>query len=135
LALGAGIIGKVKVTSLLLRLSSALLLAAGLSCASGTFKSPPLVYSGEFHPPPKPGSSIANTKQCECRACDPADCCGAERTENTAAAPAECNSSYNFSEKCGITVNTCTPRCYSQVWRVPNQDSCEASRPLVCCEG
>jgi hypothetical protein len=107
----------------------------GLSCAGGSFSSPPLVYSGEFHPPPKPGSSITATKQCECRACDPSDCCGAERTENTDAAPAECNSSYDFSEKCGIRVNTCTPRCYSQVWRVAQDASCAGSRPLVCCEG
>jgi hypothetical protein len=106
-----------------------------LSCASGPPSSPPPVWTGDFHPPAKPGSSITNTKQCECRACDPADCCSAERTESTAQAPAECNGSYTFSDKCGITVNTCTPRCYSQVWRIGIRESCDVSRPLVCCEG
>ncbi len=103
-------------------------------CAGEPARPPPEAWSGFFHPPPKPGASISNTKQCTCRACDPASCCGAEQTESLGPTPAECNSSYTFSEKCGITVQTCTPRCYSQVWRVGNQESCSASRPLVCCE-
>jgi hypothetical protein len=108
-------------------------LAAG--CASEPAQPPPQPWTGFFHPPsPKPGGSITNTKQCECRACDPASCCGAEQTESTAAAPPECNKSYDFPEKCGITVQTCTPRCYQHVWRVSKQESCDASRPLVCCQ-
>ncbi|MES1185730.1 MAG: hypothetical protein ABUL60_18100 [Myxococcales bacterium] len=104
------------------------------ACAGEPAYSQPRPWTGFFHPAPLPGASINNTKQCECRACDPDICCGAEHTESDAPAPAECNSSYTFSEKCGITVQTCTPRCYSQVWRVPKQESCTSSRPAVCCE-
>jgi hypothetical protein len=104
-------------------------------CASGDRPPPPpQAWTGFFHPPPPPGASIGNSKQCACRACEPDSCCGAEQTETQGPAPAECNGSYTFSEKCGITVQTCTPRCYSHVWRVGNQESCSTSRPLICCE-
>jgi hypothetical protein len=111
--------------------------ALGAGCNSAPPAPPPQPWTGFFHPPPKPGSSITNTKQCECRACDPANCCGAEQTELSGPPAPECTTEggdYVFSEKCGITVRTCTPRCYSQVWRVAKQESCEASRPLACCE-
>lgn len=137
-ARAAGIIPRVLVpvlASRCLRLFAALSPLLLPACASGAPGSSPPAWTGDFHPPGKPGGSITNTKQCECRACDPADCCGAERTESSGQAPAECNGSYTFSEKCGITVNTCTPRCYSQVWRVGIKESCDVSRPLVCCEG
>ena len=113
---------------------AALATAFGAGCA-GESASPQPAWTGDFHPPGKPGGSITNFKQCECRACDPGSCCSAEKTENVGTAPAECNSSFTFSEKCGITVNTCTPRCYSHVWRIAKQESCDVSRPLVCCEG
>ncbi|HEY6077181.1 MAG TPA: hypothetical protein VIW29_00165 [Polyangiaceae bacterium] len=92
----------------------------------------PQPWSGFFHPPPKPGASI-DTKQCSCRACDPDSCCQAEQTETAQAPPPECNTSYDFPESCGVVVQSCTPRCYSHVWRVKNQQSCETDRPLVCC--
>jgi hypothetical protein len=121
---------------LLPRAIGLVLLAALGACVSGPPNATPPPWTGDFHPPPsKPGGSIMNTQQCECRACDPSDCCSAERTENAGAPPPECSSSYTFSEKCGITVNTCTPRCYSKVWRISKQESCDVSRPLVCCEG
>ena len=103
-------------------------------CASEPGPSPPAAWVGTFHPPGPPGGSITNTQQCECRACEPASCCRAEQTESSHDAAAECNSSYTFSEKCGIKVQTCTPRCYSHVWRVGKLESCAVSRPLVCCE-
>jgi hypothetical protein len=106
-----------------------------VACAGGAPSASPPAWHGDFHPPGKPGGSIMNTQQCECRACDPSNCCGAEHTENAGTPPPECSSSYTFSEKCGMTVNTCTPRCYSKVWRISKQESCETSRPLVCCEG
>ena len=106
----------------------------GPACASEPSYSRPPPWTGFFHPAPLPGESINDTKQCQCRACDPSSCCGAEATESDGPAPAECNSSYIFPEQCGITVQTCTPRCYSQVWRVAKLESCDTSRPLVCCQ-
>ncbi len=111
-------------------------LALFCTCACGPEPTspPPKPWTGFFHPPGKPGGSITNFKQCECRACDPGSCCSAEKTENLEAAGPEClTNDYNFSVKCGITVQTCTPRCYSHVWRIPQQESCSADLPLVCC--
>jgi hypothetical protein len=110
-----------------------LALAYLCACAGQPNSPPPQPWTGFFHPPGKPGGSISNTKLCECRACDPGSCCSAEQTESTTAASPECNTSYDFSEKCGITVQTCTPRCYSHVWRIPKQESCTTALPLVCC--
>jgi hypothetical protein len=111
-------------------------LALACACAGGPRPTSPSPqpWSGFFHPPShKPGGSITNWQQCDCRACDPSSCCGAEHTESTGAAAPECNANdYDFSE-CGITVQTCTPRCYSHVWRMPKHQSCSADRPLVCC--
>lgn len=114
----------------------ALLLGAGAGCAADAPPTGPESWKGFFHPAALPGQSINNTKQCECRACDPSNCCGAEKTENSGVTPPECNSpsNYEFSDQCGITVQTCTPRCYSQVWRVSKLESCSAARPLVCCD-
>ncbi|HEX2875547.1 MAG TPA: hypothetical protein VHP33_30050 [Polyangiaceae bacterium] len=113
-----------------------LTVGVGAGCAADTPATGPQSWTGFFHPAPLPGHSINNGKQCECRACDPSSCCGAEQTESSGASPPECNSSnsYEFSDKCGITVQTCTPRCYPHVWRVGKLESCSASRPLVCCE-
>jgi hypothetical protein len=110
-----------------------LILLLVIACGGQPSSHAPQPWTGFFHPPAKPGGSITNTKQCECRACDPSNCCSAEKTESTAAASPECNKSYEFSEQCGITVQTCTPRCYSHVWRVSKQASCSESRPLACC--
>ncbi len=110
----------------------ALQLTAG--CSREPSSPPPTPWTGFFHPPGKPGGSITNWKQCSCRACDPGSCCQAEQTESLGALAPECSTSYTFSEKCGITVQTCTPRCYEHVWRVPKQDSCTDDRPLVCCQ-
>lgn len=111
-------------------------LAASSGCAADAPATGPESWKGFFHPAPLPGESIRNGKQCECRACDPSSCCGAEQTENSGVTPAECNSlgNYEFSDKCGITVQTCTPRCYPHVWRVGKLESCSASKPLVCCD-
>jgi hypothetical protein len=104
------------------------------ACGPEPTSPPPQPWTGFFHPPGKPGGSITNFKQCECRACDPSSCCSAEKTENVETAGPECQTNdYNFSDKCGITVQTCTPRCYSHVWRIPKQESCSADLPLVCC--
>lgn len=127
--------GKVPHSSPLLHVVGALLLALG-ACTGEPPPPSPQAWTGFFHPPGKPGGSITNTKQCDCQACDPSSCCSAEQTELSGPPPAECSNtgdSYVFSEKCGITVQTCTPRCYSHVWRVGKQESCGTSRPLVCC--
>jgi len=118
------------------RASLALVIAAavvGSACKSEAPPPPPLAWAGTLHPPGPPGGSITNTQQCECRACDPESCCNAEQTDSQRDTSDECNSSYTFSEKCGIKVQTCTPRCYSHVWRIGKRESCSASRPLVCC--
>jgi hypothetical protein len=109
---------------------------AGTGCTNEAAPSPPpQAWTGFFHPPGPPGGSITNTKQCECRACDPESCCSAEKTEGVGETGAECKSDgYTFADGCGITIRTCTPRCYSHVWRVGNRESCSSSRPLVCCE-
>jgi hypothetical protein len=109
-------------------------MCAAPGCATDAPSATAGTWTGVFHPPGPPGSSITATQQCECRACDPESCCRADRTESVQAATADCNSSYEFSEKCGIQVQTCTPRCYSHVWRIGKRESCAASRPLVCCE-
>jgi hypothetical protein len=111
-----------------------LAVALAVNCGREPISPPPEPWTGFFHPPGKPGGSIANTKQCECRACDPASCCRAEHLESTAPAPPECSNSYEFPESCGITVPTCTPRCYSHVWRVSKRESCDEDRPIVCCD-
>jgi len=122
----------------LLRLTRATLAPLALlvvaSCASDAPTPSAGTWTGILHPPGPPGSSITATQKCECRACDPASCCRADQTENLGPSPPECNGSYVFSEKCGIQVQTCTPRCYSHVWRVGKQESCKTSRPLVCCD-
>lgn len=125
------------------RLASLLAWALGVvvipvtfGCANDVPTPPPQPWTGFFHPPPRPGTSITHTKQCECRACDPANCCGADQTEQSGPPPSECTQegNYIFPETCGITVQSCTPRCYSKVWRVAARESCSDSRPLVCCE-
>ena len=107
----------------------------GAACAADAPATGPDSWKGFFHPAPLPGESI-KSQQCACRACDPSNCCGGEQTENSDVAPSECTASdnYEFSDKCGIKVETCTPRCYSHVWRVGKLESCGASRPLVCCD-
>lgn len=112
------------------------LVLLAVSCGGASPPPPPEPWRGFFHPPPKPGQSITNSQQCECRVCDPESCCRAEQTELSGPASAECtraDGDYVFSEQCGIQVQTCTPRCYLKVWRISKQESCEASRPLVCC--
>ncbi|HYP89207.1 MAG TPA: hypothetical protein VEQ59_13665 [Polyangiaceae bacterium] len=104
------------------------------ACATDPPAPAPLAWAETLHPPGPPGGSITNTQQCECRACDPASCCSAEQTDGAHDTSDECNSSYTFSEKCGIKVQTCTPRCYSHVWRIGKRESCRAARPLVCCD-
>jgi len=119
----------------LIRAALGLLVTTGAAaCAAETPTPSAGTWTGTLHPPGPPGSSITGTQQCECRACDPASCCQAEQTENLSAADPECSHSYVFSDKCGIQVQTCTPRCYSHVWRIGKRESCAASRPLVCCD-
>jgi hypothetical protein len=113
--------------------STSFLLGLAAGCSAEPSATPPKPWTGFFHPPPKPGDSITNRKQCSCRACDPAACCAADDLEDSEAEAAECRSSYEFSDKCGIQVKSCTPRCYSHVWRIPKQESCSDSQPLVCC--
>jgi hypothetical protein len=117
-----------------LRLAAGFLVHLACGCSAEPSATPPKPWTGFFHPPPKPGDSITSRKQCSCRACDPAACCAADDLESTESAAPECSGSYEFSDKCGIQVKSCTPRCYSHVWRIPKQESCNDERPLVCCD-
>jgi hypothetical protein len=93
----------------------------------------PLFGTGVFHPPPKPGASISQTRMCECKACEPSNCCDGPEED---APPATCQDSYDFgsNEACGISVRSCTSRCTRQVWRVNSAEACETRRPASCCQ-
>jgi len=114
-------------------LGISLLLAALLAgCGSSLRSKPsPLFGTGVFHPPPKPGASISQTRMCECKACEPSKCC--EGPDEDAPTPT-CNS-YDFSDPAcgGISISSCTSRCTRQVWRVRTDEACSDKRPLTCC--
>jgi len=92
----------------------------------------PLFGNGVFHPPPKPGASISQTRMCECKACEPSNCCDGPEDD---APPATCGSGDDFSsnDACGLAVRSCTSRCTREVWRVNNAETCAAKRPVSCC--
>jgi len=95
----------------------------------------PLFGSGVFHPPPKPGASISQTRMCECKACEPSGCC--DGPDDDAPPTATCGDSYDFTrnEACGgISIRSCASRCTRQVWRVHSSDSCASKRPASCCQ-
>lgn len=109
-----------------------ILLAGSLAanaCGAPAAKDAPLFGTGVFHPPPKPGGSISQTRMCECQVCDPASCCDGPEDEP---APAECSNGYDFSS-CGGKVSSCVSRCTRQVWRVRASVACEEKRPPSCC--
>jgi len=92
----------------------------------------PLFGTGVFHPPPKPGASISQTRMCECQVCEPSDCCDGPADDTP---PATCGSSGDAQsdELCGIAIRSCASRCTREVWRVNNAESCSAKRPTSCC--
>jgi hypothetical protein len=114
------------------------LLAASLTfafilagCGSRPGVDGPLFGTGVFHPPPKPGASISQTRMCECTACAPSDCCEGPEDD---APPATCRDSYDFSDPaCGVSIRSCASRCAREVWRVKNGEECAAKRPASCC--
>jgi hypothetical protein len=69
---------------------------------------------------------------CSYTACPVRRCCGGETRE---AQRGECKDSHDFSSAgCGLDVQSCTGRCYDEIWRIRLDQSCEASRPSACCE-
>lgn len=96
----------------------------GVSVSGG-----PLFGTGVFHPPPKPGASISQTRMCECRACEPSNCCDDPDDD---APPATCGQDDDFSA-CAISIRSCASRCAREVWRVNNSETCGAKRPFSCC--
>jgi len=91
-----------------------------------------LFGTGVFHPPPKPGASISQTRMCECKACEPSNCCDGPDEDSP---PEVCGSSYDFSQgSCGIQVRSCAARCTREVWRVNSAEACDTKRPLSCCQ-
>ena len=93
----------------------------------------PLFGTGVFHPPPKPGTSISQTRMCECNACEPSDCCDGPADDEP---PPECSYAYEFAENdqaCGISIRSCSSRCAREVWRVKSNEECADKRPASCC--
>ena len=89
--------------------------------------------------PRKPGGSITHTKMCECQACDPGDCCQGDWGE-TGTNGEECKASEDpehneLTMNCGLSVSSCSARCFNHVWRIDVEASCQATTPLVCCHG
>jgi hypothetical protein len=102
---------------------------AAPACGAGTraAKAPPPTYT-------KPGASISHTKLCGCTSCSPASCC--QGTDEGAGASDEgCGENYDFSngKDCGLSVGSCTTRCFREVWRVRDSEACDAKRPPTCC--
>jgi len=119
---------------LLWRLLGVLLTLAMILAGCGTPKASgsPLFGTGVFHPPPKPGASISQTRMCECKACEPSNCCDGPDDDTP---PATCRESYDFSNPaCGISIRSCASRCAREVWRVNNGEACDAKRPVSCCD-
>jgi hypothetical protein len=114
----------------------AVLFALGLvACSSGATQAggqPRLGGGRRWLPvPPKPGASITDTRLCSCRSCLPASCC--EGPDDSPSNGSACDS-YDFSS-CGMSVQSCTSRCFRHVWRVKSSESCSARRPDECCYG
>ena len=110
------------------------LAANGNGCSAPAQSSAPLFGSGVFHPPPKPGDSIAHSLMCECKTCDPSDCCNGPDDD---APKAQCADSYDFTsnDSCGgLSIKSCSTRCTRQIWRVPSGRACADLRPASCCE-
>ena len=107
--------------------------AIGSACSGPAHDTAPLFGTGVFHPPPKPGDSIAHSQMCECKTCDPANCCDGPADD---APPATCGDSYDFSasDSCGgLSVKSCSSRCTRQIWRVRSAQDCAEKRPASCC--
>lgn len=102
------------------------------SCSATPQSESPLFGTGIFHPPPKPGASISQTRMCECVACAPRDCCAGGEDEE---ATATCVSSADSSEQslCPDSIRSCTSRCAREVWRVKVGEECASKRPTSCC--
>jgi hypothetical protein len=109
------------------------LAAIGSGCSGPAHDTGPLFGIGVIHPPPKPGDSIAHSQMCECKTCDPVNCCDGPDDD---APPAQCGDSYDFSasDSCGgLSVKSCSSRCTRQIWRVRSAQDCAEKRPASCC--
>ena len=110
------------------------LTAITTACSGPPVSQGPLFGTGVFHPPPKPGDSISQTRMCECKACEPSNCCDGPEDD---APPVSCGDSYDFTanEACGgLSVKSCASRCTRQIWRVHAGEECSSKRPQGCCE-
>jgi hypothetical protein len=113
------------------------LFAIAAACRGPAVTNGPVFGTGVFHPPPKPGDSISHTLMCECKSCNPRDCCdGPEDEPATESLPNSCAESYDFSAPgCAApAIRSCASRCTRQVWRVHSGEDCAAKRPPSCCE-
>src|SRR6478609_766305 len=102
------------------------------SCGTRPPSEGPLFGTGVFHPPPKPGASISQTRMCECMACEPSSCCDGPDDDET---PPTCSSSTDSGEEqlCADSIRSCTSRCAREVWRVKDSEECASKRPTGCC--
>ena len=122
--------------SIVLRGSFALMIVAviGSACSGSARDTQPLFGTGVFHSPPKPGDSIAHSQMCECKTCDPANCCDGPEDD---APEARCGDRYDFSAggSCGgLSIKSCSSRCARQIWRVRSGQDCRDRRPETCCQ-
>jgi hypothetical protein len=91
-------------------------------------------------PPPRPGSSLYQTRMCECVSCQPRACCAGPDETQASCDLSQVESStaadeldFGRAEDCGIEVRSCTGSCGQQVWRVASTESCASRRPASCC--
>jgi hypothetical protein len=105
------------------------------ACSAPPAPSAPLFGTGVLHPPPKPGDSISHTQMCECKVCDPDNCCDGPDDD---APKTDCShvDSYDFTANAacgGLAVRSCASRCTREIWRVHAGTSCADKRPESCC--
>jgi hypothetical protein len=93
----------------------------------------PLFGTGVFHPPPKPGASISQTRMCECVACEPRNCCDGPDDDEKPACITYGDSGED--QLCADSIRSCTSRCTREVWRVKDDEDCASKRPASCCHG
>jgi hypothetical protein len=109
------------------------LAALANACGGPAHDTAPLFGTGVFHPPPKPGDSISHSQMCECKVCDPANCCDGPEDDAPAA---QCGDSYDFSANAacgGLSIKSCASRCTREIWRVHVGQACAEKRPETCC--
>lgn len=105
-----------------------------------------MACAAELPPPPRftpsamPGASITHSRECACRRCSPARCCGGD--EDPPSAALECRAAslgegeldFSGPGACGgIAVQSCAGSCQRVTWRALPGPRCQERRPQDCC--